>query len=112
MSSRTVGKTAAHGQGTACNLASSNLASSCSSSSGAHPDGCGPVEAGEGGGELALVEGVAAVIAAMAGEVRFANESEDAFALLRRGCRHCASRGAAAIGQAALRQVPPEQQVV
>mmetsp|Transcript_88442 Transcript_88442/g.250698 ORF Transcript_88442/g.250698 Transcript_88442/m.250698 type:complete len:299 (+) Transcript_88442:134-1030(+) len=38
----------------------------------------------------ALERGVTAVIDAMAGEVQFANANEAAFALLRRGCRHCA----------------------
>jgi len=34
--------------------------------------------------------GVKAVVDAMAGEMQFVNGSEDAFALFRRGCRHCA----------------------
>lgn len=40
--------------------------------------------------QAVLRVGVRAVIDAMAGEVRFVNENEKAFALFRRGCRLCA----------------------
>eukprot|EP00928_Gymnodinium_smaydae_P040981 TRINITY_DN27756_c0_g1_i1.p1 TRINITY_DN27756_c0_g1~~TRINITY_DN27756_c0_g1_i1.p1 ORF type:complete len:299 (+),score=42.66 TRINITY_DN27756_c0_g1_i1:188-1084(+) len=40
----------------------------------------------------ALRAGVDAVLSAMETEGQFANENERAFALLRRGCRHCAAR--------------------
>eukprot|EP00933_Yihiella_yeosuensis_P026947 TRINITY_DN20909_c0_g1_i2.p1 TRINITY_DN20909_c0_g1~~TRINITY_DN20909_c0_g1_i2.p1 ORF type:complete len:183 (+),score=31.50 TRINITY_DN20909_c0_g1_i2:94-642(+) len=58
--------------------------------------------------EKALAEGIAAVVRAMAGEVSFADQSEVAFAALRRGCRHCASRGSNTLGLADLRRVSQE----
>lgn len=38
----------------------------------------------------ALSRGVRAVVETMSGEVQFANDNERAFALFRKGCRHCA----------------------
>jgi len=57
----------------------------------------------------ALAEGIAAVMSAMSSDVRFTNENEAAFALLRRGCRYCAG-GRHSSALEALRQVPHEQQ--
>mmetsp|Transcript_48364 Transcript_48364/g.90572 ORF Transcript_48364/g.90572 Transcript_48364/m.90572 type:complete len:340 (-) Transcript_48364:158-1177(-) len=60
--------------------------------------------------EKALLAGIEAVLSAMSGEVRFTNENEAAFALLRKGCRHCAGKDPG--GVEALRQVSPEKKAV
>lgn len=71
------------------------MVSMCGSQPTLSPDRSGPraPEASEPEQRLeALRRGVAAVVAAMKGEVEFANDNERAFALLRRGCHHCAKR--------------------
>lgn len=55
----------------------------------------------------AMSEGIVAVMSAMLDEVRFTDENEVAFDLLRRGCRHCSVHSTEAME--ALRQVPLEQ---
>eukprot|EP00930_Biecheleria_cincta_P072474 TRINITY_DN59866_c0_g1_i1.p1 TRINITY_DN59866_c0_g1~~TRINITY_DN59866_c0_g1_i1.p1 ORF type:complete len:315 (+),score=57.48 TRINITY_DN59866_c0_g1_i1:112-1056(+) len=55
----------------------------------------------------ALSEGIVAVMSAMSDEVRFTDENEVAFNLLRRGCRHCSIHSTESME--ALRQVPLEQ---
>lgn len=62
----------------------SSLMSSSSASTS-----CASVAA-EGSRVAALSHGVHAVVEAMAGEVQFTNHNERAFALFRKGCRHCA----------------------
>jgi len=53
-------------------------------------DSVRPPPAAESDRTLVLQHGVGAVIEAMSGEVAFANSNEAAFAMLRRGCHHCA----------------------
>mmetsp|Transcript_39137 Transcript_39137/g.93531 ORF Transcript_39137/g.93531 Transcript_39137/m.93531 type:complete len:325 (+) Transcript_39137:48-1022(+) len=72
--------------------------------------GCSGPADGNDLAEKALHAGIEAVCNAMSGEVRFTNENEAAFALLRKGCRHCWGRTPG--GGEALRQVPAEKQAV
>ncbi|CAE7350701.1 CEP1 [Symbiodinium natans] len=78
-----------------------------SAQGGAAAGNSGPAT-GNDQAEKALLVGIEAVCNAMSGEVRFTNENEAAFALLRKGCRHCSGTR----GGEALRQVPVEKQAI